>query len=230
MITARDLLYQALDYDGFWNTSKSRIASRPSQLRKLQLEKLLVGFGISKVNAKSHHAQVNNEHTIQMVDVVSGHHSKSMNRTEYIKTLNNFKYFSTGEFIADASKEKYQGVIDGIISTAKSIFPEQLEKINEQPVNLTALFRDLYHFRLSIYHMAKYDFSKKRMKLFSIEDDYALYLRTRFIESMDANLSEVDEIVCLLIDPEKRSLEENEIDYPNHNFEIIDKEWENKSR
>jgi hypothetical protein len=225
MITAKDLLYQALDYDGFWNTSKRMKDSKPSRLRKLHLEKLLDGFGIFKVNAKVIQVQVDDNYTIQTMYDVSGR-SKSMNRKEYIKTLTNFQYFSTGEFIADASKEKYQGFIEQITAAAKHIFPEQLENIDKEPINLMRLFYELYNFRLSIYHMTKYSLSKKRRNLFSIEDDYALHLRKKFMESMNHNLSEVDEILCKLIDPEKRNLKEDEIDYPNYDFETIDQEWE----
>ena len=226
MFTAKDLLYKALDYDGFWNTSKRMKSSKPSQLRQLQLEKLLIGFGISKTNAKPQ-PQIKGGRQILTVHYISGR-SKPMNRDEYLKTLTNFKYFATGEFIADTNQEKYQDLISRIISTSKSVFPHHSEIIDKEPVNLVRLFNDLYNFRLSLYHIIKYSFSKKREQAFSIEDDYALYLRKNFIASMDIHLSEVDEILCAIIDPEMKGLNKEEIDYPDDDLKTIDEEWENE--
>lgn len=60
---------------------------------------------------------------------------------------------------------------------------------------------------------------------FSIEDDYDLHLRKQFMKSMDNKLSEVDKILCILIDPANRKFKEDEIDFPNYDFKILDKEW-----
>jgi hypothetical protein len=230
MLTSKDLLYKALDYDGFWNTSKRMTSSKPSQARKLQLEKLLAAFGISKKNAKLQvPKKTSSGHYIQTIYFVSNR-PKSMTRQEYIKTLTTFKYFSTGEFIADFDKVKYKDLIKRIISTTKRVFPEQLEIINKEPINLAHLFSNLYNFRLSVYHMFKFSFSTKMQEEFSIEEDYSLYLRKKFMESMNNNLSEVDKILCLLIDPAKRKFKEDEIAYPNYDFEILDKEWRNQLR
>jgi len=226
MFTARDLLYKALDYDGFWNTSKKMKTSKPSRLRQLQLEKLLMGFGISKTNAKSQPEKKDN-FVIEGIYFISGK-SKSMNRDEYLKTLSNFQYFTRGEFISDKPQEMYRELTDRIISTSKSSFPEQSEIIDKDPISLVQLFRDLYGFRLSVYHMFTYDYNKKRIKLFSTVDDYALYLRKKFTDSMDLNLSEIDEILCTLIDPENKIINEVEIDYPVDDLKAIDEEWENE--
>lgn len=228
MLTARDLLYKALDYDGFWNTSKKMLVSRPAQIRLLQLEWLLAAFGISKLNARVNPG-TKNGHYIDEV-YFSSIRAKRMNRTEYLKSLTTFQYLTTGEFISDASEERYRALVGQIVSTSKSIFPEQSENIDKEPIHLVYLFRDLYQFRLHLYHMTKYDFSRKRMKLFSTEDNYALYLRNTFIGSMNASLSEIDEILCTLIDPERKSLKEDEINYPNADLKTIDEEWENEIR
>jgi hypothetical protein len=224
MFTARDLLYKALDYDGVWNISKRMLNSKPSQLRQLQIEKLLLGFGISKTNEKPQ-SRIDGKYIIESI-YISGQ-SKQMNRSEYLKKLTDFKYFTTGEFISDASPEKYQHLIDQIISTSKSIFPEQSEIIDKKPLNLVSLFKYLYNFRLTVYLMIEFDFSKKRIKLFSTEDDYALYLRKKFTTSMNAGLLEIDEMLCTLIDPENKTLKEDEINYPSDDLKSLDEEWEN---
>ena len=232
MLTAIDLLYKALDYDGYWTNSKRMKEAQPSICRKLQLDKLLDGFGIAKKNAKKE-SQVPDEASggfiVQLVYFRSGS-SKSMNRTEYLETLTEFQYFANGEFIADLDRAKYEDFIAQIISAVKTIFPEQAETIGNESVNLKHLFSDLYNFRLSVHHMFEYNFSMKRREAFSIEDDYGLHLRKKIMEAMNSHLSEVDEILCLLIDPEKRELQEDEIGYPAFDLATIDKEWQNELR
>jgi hypothetical protein len=232
MLTSKDLLYKALDYDGFWNTSKRMTNSKPSQARKLQLEKLLAAFNISKKNAKAKTQAARNVskgHKIITVYSVSGR-AKSMNRLEYIKTLTEFKYFSTGEFLADVDKTKHKTFIKQIVSKAKIIFPEYSGLIDTEPINLVHLFSNLYNFRLSVYHMFNYSFDTKMQDSFSVEDDYSLYLRKKFMKSMNDNLSEVDKMLCILIDPAKRKLEEDKISFPSYDFKVLDKEWRNDLR
>jgi len=232
MLTSKDLLYIALEYDGFWNTSKRMTNSKPSQARKSQLDKLLAAFNISKKNVQAETQaprNVSKGHKVVTVYAVSGR-SKSMNRLEYIKTLTDFRYFSSGEFLADIDRAKYKTFIKQTVDKAKLIFPEHLELIETEPINLVHLFSNLYNFRLSVYHMFNYRFDTKMQEQFSIEDDYSLYLRKQFMKSMNDKLSEVDKILCLLIDPEKRKLKEDEIDYPNFDFKTLDKEWRHELR
>lgn len=68
------------------------------------------------------------------------------------------------------------------------------------------------------------------MGKFSIEDDYSLHLRQKFMGAMNDNLSEVDDVLCMLIDPEKRTFKEDEIEYPAFDLEAIDEEWKNGLR
>ena len=215
-----------MDYDGFWNTSKKMLNSKPSKLRKLQIEKLLTGFDISKVNARPP-TQTKGNLRIEQIYFTS-RNSKQMNRAEYLKTLTNFTYFTRGEFISDRSPEKYQDLIARIITTSKRIYPEQSELIDKEPVNLVHLFRDLYSFRHSVYAMNKYNYSRKSLKLFSTEDDYAQYLRNNFISSTETGLAETDKILCILIDPENKTVTEDEISYPVDHLKTLDEEWENE--
>lgn len=82
--------------------------SKPSQARKFQLDKLLAAFDISKKNAQAYTqvpCNVSKGHKVVTVYAVKGR-SKSMNRLEYIKTLTDFRYFSSGEFLADIDESK----------------------------------------------------------------------------------------------------------------------------
>ena len=78
--------------------------------------------------------------------------------------------------------------------------------------------------------MFKYNFNMKMQERFSVEDDYCLYLRKEFMKSMNSKLSDVDKILCNLIDPARRKFEEAEIGYPSYDFTLLDQEWENRLR
>ena len=235
MITAKDLLDKAIDYDGFWNTSKQMNDSRPSKSRKLQIDKLLHGFGITKKNAKALNRFPIEE--IEKLKITTVHliskkldNGKSIetsfdNKLDYIKTLTNFQYFSYGEFITDIDRKKYQNIIGQVITTTKMIFPDQSEFIDKTPINLVQLFSILYNFKLRINHLTSNRFKRRMRQEFSIEEDYSLYLTNKFMASLESNLSEVDEVLCMLIDPEKREFEKDEINYPNFDMDAIDKEW-----
>ncbi len=227
IFTSKDLLYKVLDYDGLWNTSKQMLISRPSQIRLLQIEKLFAGFGIAKTNARSG-SQIKEAHRYETVYSISGH-LESMDRFTYLKSLTDVQYFTTGEFISDLPTEIYHDLTERIISTSKTIFPDQAETIDKESVRLNHLFSDLYGFRLSLYHLTN-AFARKRINTFSPGDDYALYLRNRFFASLQINLSEIDEILCTLIDPEKKSLREEDINYPEDDLKAIDDNWQKQRK
>jgi len=232
MVTSKDLLYNALDYDAFWNTSKLRKNAQPSKSRKLQIDKLLKAFDITKKNTKAPlqvPKHINEDITVESVYFTSSN-PKSLSRTEYIKALTDFQYFTRGEFIADADRSKYHDLIGQIILTIKAIIPAQSKNSDQDPVNLVRLFSDLYSFRLGIYYMPGYRFDKKMTEKFSIEDEYSFHLRNRFFKLMVDDFSEIDEFLCLLIDPEKRDFEEEEIGYPDFDLEAIDDEWHQAHR
>ncbi len=232
MLTAKDLLYKAMDYDGFWSSSKRMRNSKPSQCRKIQLDKLLVAFGINKHNGHAT-AQAPGKKdpgkTVRTVYAISKY-PKGLHRVEYIRTLSNLEYLITGEFIADISRGKYNDLIAQIITEARRIFPEQTNFIDNNPINLVRLFHFLYNFRSSLYYVNLYVFNRKTNNYFSTEEDYYIYLRKKFISNMEADFAEIDELLCLLIDPEKKTFNEEELDYPYYNFEVLDEEWENDLR
>lgn len=229
MLTAKDLLYKALDYDGFWNTSKRMKDSKPSACRKAQLNKLLDGFEITRKNARANSlvsVEVNGNSTMHTVYATS-RNPISMGRIEYVKTLTSLQYFTQGEFIADTDRAKYNDLIGQIISTAKIIFPAQSKLIDKEPVNLVRLFSEVYNFRHTLYLLLKHISTAKTNERFFIDDDYSLHLKKEFLKSTNDNLSEVDELLCTLIDPAKRQLNEDKIAYPTFDLESIDEEWRN---
>lgn len=146
MFTAKNLLYKALDYDGFWNSSKRLRDSEPSKVRKLQLDSLLKVFQIAKKNATSP-SQVptrtlKDNLTIKTFYATSKN-QKSLERLDYIKTLRDFQYLTHGEFIVDLDREKYQNILIQIVPVIKRNIPTEAKNIEPDSINLVHLFSNL---------------------------------------------------------------------------------------
>jgi hypothetical protein len=227
MLTAKNLLYKSLDYDMYWKSLKRRKDSQSSKSRKLQLDLLLKAFGISKKNARALSQVPQTENNDVRVESVYGRSGRPdiIGRIKYIKTLTDLQYFTEGEFIADTDVARYQDLAAQIILTTKTICPENALISEQHPLNLVRLFSYLYNFRRSINYFYGYEFIKKKTGIYPIEDEYGFYLKNKFLKSMVGDLAEIDEFLCLLIDPEKRSFKEQDIVYPDFDLEAIDLEY-----
>ena len=230
MLTAKNLLYKALDYDGIWNSSKRMRDSEPSKARKLQLDSLLHAFQISKKNAKSTSQvpdRTSNKNIITKTFYATSKNRNSLERAAYIKTLSDFKYFTYGEFIADIDRAKYQDSLTHIVSVVKNIFPHETKNIELNSINLARLFHNLYSFRHIAYNTFESSFLKPtRIHDFLIEEEYSRFLKQEFIRKAVNNFTEMDELLCVLIDPENKSFTEAEIKYPEFDLEAIDLSWQ----
>jgi hypothetical protein len=228
MLTAKDLLYKSLDYDGFWNGTKRMRASKPSQCRWEQLDILLKAFGIIQANAKAEsQTPQSGDDSRQVISVYArSGRPRAMHRIEYVKTLSEFNYLSTGEFLADIDKAAYQDLAQHISTAGKAIFPDQAAMMDAQPLNLVRLFAALYNYRLGAYHVLKAGPFGNRNLPFSLEDAYSLHLQDQFMRKMNENWTELEETICLLIDPQKRSFTEEELHLPVYDFAALDAEWE----
>lgn len=229
MITANNLLYKALDYDGFWNSSKRFRDSEPSKARKLQLESLLTAFQISKKNGKSISQIPNHPNAKSIITETyysTSKNSKSLNRLDYIKTLSDFQYLVYGEFLADIDRGKYKETLSHITSTAKKIFPDKAKNIKHDSINLVRLFRSLYTTRHIAFNTFESSFLKWPRQEYLVEEEYGEYFKQKFVRNIPSNFTEIDEILCKLIDPERRSFTEAEINYPEYDLEKIDLAWQ----
>lgn len=228
MLTAKDLLYKAIDYDGFWNSSKRMRDSEPAKARKLQLESLLKAFNILKENAKNASQiprQISSKKIIIKTIYSTSSNPNHTERLEYIKTLNNLQYFTYGEFLGDVDRLKYKDFLNHIISVSKINSPAQIKNIEINSINLVRLFCSLFNIRKIIYHTLESNYIYQPRNGFSVEEEYPNYLNHLFVNRIPHNLAEIDEALCLLIDPEKKSFNEHEILYPTLNLDAVDLNW-----
>lgn len=234
MLTAKELLYKALDYDGFWNSSKRMRDSESSKARKLQLDSLLQAFQISKKNAKNTSqvpARTDNINIVIKSFYGTSKNRISLERLDYIKTISDFQYLIYGEFVADKDRELYQDTLTHIVSLVKTIFPHETKNNEQDSINLVRLFQNLYSFRHMAYNTFEASFLKSfRTQDFSIEEEYSYFIKQEFVNKIPCNFTEIDELLCVLIDPEKRSFTASEINYPEFDLDAIDLNWQKSLR
>ncbi len=211
-MTASDLLHKVLDYYHLWN-SPQRKNSKPSQSRLLQIEKLLKAFDISPNNVNP---------GIKMLYSVFGQ-NKALSRIEYVKTLSNLSYFSSGHFLVDKPESSYTEIELKIKSTLKSLRPALSDLIDGKPMNLEWLFNDLFRFRQEVYKLTYPN--PGMLEGFVPGLEYSFYLQGKLKESIIANAKEIDELLCSLIDPQNKTINKDDIDYPDFDLESIDLEW-----
>jgi hypothetical protein len=73
-------------------------------------------------------------------------------------------------------------------------------------------------------------FKLTRSQDFLIEEEYCYYFKQAFIKKIPANFTEIDELLCILIDPEKKSFTEAEVNYHEFEFDAIDSNWKKSLR
>ncbi len=230
MLTSKDLLYKALEYDTFWNSSSKRVKNTASsKARKMQLDSLLAAFDISKKNVKSasqlpYHSEADSYS--ESFYSITGR-SDSMNRYEYVKHLDNFRYFTMGEFIADKADKDwtvYKQILKRINQIFGQIYPNHKENFKNQQINLVRLFSNLYLYRQSIHFALNIDLVTTVEESLSIEDSYSLYFKRSISKRINNSTQAIDKLLCLLIDPQKRKFTEEQIGYVDYDFNMLDKE------
>lgn len=216
MVTAKDLLYKILDYDYYWSLPENE-ASEPARIRFEQIEHLLDVFGLTK----------NHVDFFKKGYIISGEAYQCIDRDVYISGITNLEYVKTGEFIVDRPVNRYQEIIERAFTTAKLIYPEADEAYlwgtDSGDVFFNILFSDLLEFRQEIYKV-----TNPMSRLLSgrtLGRVYCEYLKKQMRQTIIDNLDEIDDTLCLILDPEKRAFSADEINYKVIDFEKMDIKW-----
>lgn len=221
MLTAKDLLYKALDYTSIWNSAPYR-DTEPAKARKTQLDTLLKAFDIDIRNAKyetdTPHLELEPNTISQTVYYITGS-EKSLNRLEYIKKRGNIEYLTSGQFMVDRDIEKYNANLDFLLSNIKTVFSKELENRDPYSIRLPGIFSVLYMHRSVAYFSFESSFMQlQKSSEFRIEDAFTSHIKQKTRPNITQAFLEIDDILCSLIDPEKRTFTKAEIQYPEYDF------------
>lgn len=211
-MTAKDLLNKILDYNYLWS-SPERKGSKPSIIRLSQIDALQEAFGLTKKYVNPF---------IQVKYHFTGEKQK-LDRAQYLNKLTNLEYLLNGEFLYDREKEANKELSDRVITKIIDLYPELTDYIREKPVDIRWLFNDLLNFRQDVYEITYPNGGM--LEGFSTGLHYSFYLQGQLKEIIKNNLSDIDETLWLILDPAKRELGKDEINYPEVDLDNIDLEW-----
>ena len=133
------------------------------------------------------------------------------------------EYLLNGEFLYDREKEANKELSDRVITKIIDLYPELTDYIREKPVDIRWLFNDLLNFRQDVYEITYPNGGV--LEGFSTGLHYSFYLQGQLKEIIKNNLSDIDETLWLILDPAKRELGKDEINYPEVDLDNIDLEW-----
>ncbi|MCD0469767.1 hypothetical protein [Flavobacterium sp. JAS] len=212
-MTAKDLLYKILDYNYLWS-SPARKNSKPAKIRLSQIEILLEAFGLTKKYVNP---------LVQIKYSITGNKEK-LNRAQQLNNLTNLEYVLHGEFLYDREKDANKELSDKVLLKMATLYSHLVEHINARPVDIGWLFNDLLNFRQEFYKITIAN--DGMLEGFSSGLYYSFYLKGQIKEAIKDNLLEIDETLWQILDPYKRDLSEEEINYPKINLDSIDLEWQ----
>lgn len=196
---------------------------RSAQLRLKRLNAFLKALGLSKENINP---------LVKMMYFVSGE-SKKLSRAKKLSRISSLAYFEQGEFLYDREITVNHELIQNIFKLANEKVPSIYEsrreryKTTQGIFSIAWLFRDLLDFRIKIYQVS--------MPWGGFDEGFNLALfygkahQDKLTRLIRENTNEIDQILCLIIDPLKKEITEedliNKYNYPSDNLEDLDRKF-----
>lgn len=209
-MNAKDLLNKYLDYNHLW-ASPERINTKPANIRRLQIEALQKAFKLTKDNVNP------------LIQTVYSSEKHRLNRTQYLSQLTNLQYLLQGEFLRDRNEEANKELLDRITSKISSLYPGVSDSILYKTGHIHWLFNNLLNFRKEVFKITSS--GSGMSEGFSSGLQYSYYLQAKLKESISDNLTEIDDTLWLILDPARREVRIDEINYPDVDLASIDMEW-----
>ena len=214
-MTVQDLLIKFLEYRYLWN-SPSSLNSQSSKIRLQQIESLQNAFGLSK------------NHVNLLVQIKYGivGEKEELSRSKHINKITNIEYLYGAEFLHDRPEESNKEIEKIAYKKVRELFPKIPERLMEDKLHLSWMFNMLINFRQSAYELS---YPEGDMDMgFSVGVYYSKHLMGKVKNEIIDNLQEIDETLCLILDPEKRRIPletlKEKFNYPDANLEKIDME------
>ena len=211
-MTAKDLLHKYLNYAYLW---RAHTEDEPSKIRLQQLNILLEAFNISKKNE-----------TASSVTYIILGNADSMSRKQRLAQLTALEYFESGEFLHDRPYATNKEVVSKATAAVGEIM-EHTSEARKNEINISWLFNNLLGYRRDAYAFAYPPGGM--LEGYSVGLYYSFYLQSKLSEAMQLNLEEIDEVLWLLIDPQKRDIPLAELisrfNYPDADLDKLDLDW-----
>ncbi len=215
-MNAKDLLLRLLEYHYLWSRS-DRIESKPSQVRKGQIESLLEAFELSKKHVNP---------LVQIKYRIVGQ-KEELNRSKTLNRLTNIEYVRGGEFLHDRPNDLNREISEIAKQKIGELFPNVGSDLLDKEVSIRWMFNSLLRFRQQTYELAYPN--QAMMEGFSVGLYYSHYLQGQLKALINENIDDIDNTLWLILDPKKREFELGELKskygYKEIDLKKLDLEW-----
>lgn len=199
-MTVKDLIYKVLNYRYQWAT-KELNDSEPARIRMAQIKVLAKAFGL-----------------FSDVDV------KKFAKNDYVTNDEAIRYIVAAYFLHVQSFEDVHPLLkDKILAFTRQYYPYFHESKPLRLADIRWLFNDLFQYRQKLYEVT-YPFGGM-LEGFSAGLHYSVSLQSELNAIIEKNISEIDDTLAMVLDPEMRHLDTLPPDYPDADLEEIDQEW-----
>lgn len=182
-MTAKDLLYQILDYDHAWSLPEYK-NSVSVKLRLVRIHALQHAFGISKNNA---------DPTLNIL-------YNGVDRATYLQGISDLDYLMKGEFLHDRPFASNQLLLERL----RAKLPEALQEFPVRNRDLYSLYLNLISYRKRVFAFTAP--ASGHQEGFSPGMFYSKRLQGDLNDIIEANLQEIDQVLCLIFDPGQRDV------------------------
>jgi hypothetical protein len=206
-MTAKDLLYQYLDY-WFVKQQVDHFNYDAIKIREMQIGILLDQFGLTKK-----HIQITEEHQSEYYNRILNQHSE-------------IEHMSMGSFLEFRADEENKEISNKIATALKQVYSNLPEDKLKNP-GIHWLFQNLLGFRKEVYQFTQPEAGQ--FEGFDPGLQYSFLLRGKLKHKVKNDVEEIDEVLCLILDPRKRVLDKAELiakfNYPDADLHKLDMEW-----
>lgn len=182
-MTAKDLLYQILDYDHTWSLPEYK-DSVSVKVRLARIHALQAAFDISKKNA----------------DPTLNIFYNGVDRVTYLKRISDLDYLLKGEFLHDRPLESNPLLLERL----RAKLPEALKEFPLRDGDLYSLYLNLISYRKKVFAFTAT--ASGHQEGFSPGMFYSNRLQGDLNNVIEANLHEIDQVLCLIFDPGQRDV------------------------
>lgn len=212
-MTAKDLLLKLVDYSYHWSEYRSK--EKPAVHRFKQIEALQKAFGLTKEQAKPVKTDKKNFWGRSRFTSV-----KDFDR------FDDYQFLISGSFTHFRQQDENAEIINRIAAFVQEHYNMSREKALKK-LDINWLFNSLFIYRTDVQGIVSPD--PGMLEGFSPGLQYSLYMQHQFKQKTLESLSEIDDTLWLILDPERRDIPKDtlisQFNYPDIDLKSIDLDW-----
>jgi len=220
-MNAIDLINKALDFICFhekqicnWQVEKVK-DKPPSLLRLQQIEALLQAFQITNWLGLTSRGILNEK----------GDYEYNFDTGEHL--MSNLEYFIAGKFILEKESAHNAELVKAMKDLALSEYSKIYKRGKKMYLVFSNGFQELFEYRRKIHCYTRTTWIQ--LEGVDVVKNYLEKVQKEFMKQLKKDLKIIDNILCLMIDPEQCefSIEElkEKYSYPDVDLEEVDRDW-----